>query len=206
MLTRCVMRHMLFRQMEKADVPVPRSDLAKLFTSYKKGNVAGAIIKQAQARFPTQLGLEMKELQLAPQSRSKKAIGGQEGLQTRLHSAIIVFAADAPRSVWVRCRISLCCLNTFGSKLSCLVLHVHFSCIPHKLEATPAHPAHCCVGDHGQKYYVLRSMLPSALCCAFVQQPKDDATRGLEMLVLALVHMSGEKLQEGVRTEMHALQ
>lgn len=48
----------------------------------------------------------------------------------------------------------------------------------------------------GNKTYVLRSALPAPLRAELVQQPADDALRSFAVTVLALVHMSGEQLEE----------
>ena len=76
-----VMRHMLFRQKALPDVPVPRNDLTKLIlASYKdtkKGNVGNAIIALAQESFLKTMGMELKELRIAPISKGKSKIAGE---------------------------------------------------------------------------------------------------------------------------------
>ena len=80
-LMRDVMRHMLFRQKAMPNVPVPRNDLTKLIlASYKdtkKANMGNAVITLAQESFPKTIGMEMKELRVAPISKSKSKLAGE---------------------------------------------------------------------------------------------------------------------------------
>ena len=80
-LMRDVMRHMLFRQKAMPNVPVPRNDLTKqIFASYKdtkKANVGNAAIALAQESFPKTMGMEMKELRVAPISKGKSKLVGE---------------------------------------------------------------------------------------------------------------------------------
>ena len=80
-LMRDVMRHMLFRQKAMPDVPVPRNDLTKIIlASYKdtkKANMGNAVIALAQESFPKTMGLEMKELRVAPISKGKTKLAGE---------------------------------------------------------------------------------------------------------------------------------
>ena len=80
-LMRDVMRHMLFRQKAMPDVPVPRNDLTKLIlASYKdtkKANMGNAVIALAQESFPKTMGMEMKELRVAPISKGKSKPAGE---------------------------------------------------------------------------------------------------------------------------------
>lgn len=80
-LLRDVMRHMLFRQRAMPDVPVPRNDLTKLIlASYKdtkKANMGNAVIALAQESFAKTMGMEMKELRVAPVSKGKSKLAGE---------------------------------------------------------------------------------------------------------------------------------
>ena len=79
-LVREVMRHVLFRQKAQPDVPVPRNDLTKLilasYKDVKKSNVSNAIIALAQASFAKVMGMELRELRVAPISKGKSRIAG----------------------------------------------------------------------------------------------------------------------------------
>ena len=83
-LMREVMRHMLFRQKAQPDVPVPRNDLTKvILASYKdtkKGNVANAIIALAQESFAKVMGMDLRELRVAPISKGKSKVAGDPAL------------------------------------------------------------------------------------------------------------------------------
>ncbi len=46
--------------------------------------------------------------------------------------------------------------------------------------------------------YVLRSVVPTALRRALVHDPKEDVSRGLLMVVLALIQLNGDKMDGGV--------
>lgn len=76
------MRHMLFRQKALPNVPVPRNDLTKvILASYKDTKkdpkLGNAIIALAQEYFPKTIGMEMKELRVAPISKGKSKIAGK---------------------------------------------------------------------------------------------------------------------------------
>ncbi|DBB11961.1 TPA: hypothetical protein ACH3X3_006089 [Trebouxia sp. C0006] len=77
-LLREVMRLMLFRQKAQPDVPVPRNDLTKvILASYKDGkksNIGNAIIALAQESFAKVMGMDMRELRIAPVSKGKSRI------------------------------------------------------------------------------------------------------------------------------------
>lgn len=77
-LLREVMRVMLFRQKAQPDVPVPRNDLTKvILASYKDGkksNISNAIIALAQESFAKVMGMDMRELRIAPVSKGKSRI------------------------------------------------------------------------------------------------------------------------------------
>jgi len=79
-LLREVMRLMLFRQKAQPDVPVPRNDLTKvILASYKDGkksNIGNAIIALAQESFAKVMGMDMRELRIAPVSKGKSRITG----------------------------------------------------------------------------------------------------------------------------------
>ncbi len=79
-LLREVMRLMLFRQKAQPDVPVPRNDLTKvILASYndgKKSNIGNAIIALAQESFAQVMGMDMRELRIAPVSKGKSRITG----------------------------------------------------------------------------------------------------------------------------------
>ncbi|KAL3159225.1 hypothetical protein ABBQ32_011201 [Trebouxia sp. C0010 RCD-2024] len=82
-LMRDVMRHMLFRQKALPNVPVPRNDLTKvILASYKDTKkdpkLGNAIIALAQEYFPKTIGMEMKELRVAPISKGKSKIADNE--------------------------------------------------------------------------------------------------------------------------------
>ena len=89
-LMRGVMRHMLFRQKAMPDVPVPRNDLSKLilagYNDTKKANMGNAVIALAQESFPKTMGMEMKELRVAPISKGKSKLAGE------IHSCHFCFA------------------------------------------------------------------------------------------------------------------
>ena len=74
------MRVMLFRQKAQPDVPVPRNDLTKvILASYKDGkksNISNAIIALAQESFAKVMGMDMRELRIAPVSKGKSRITG----------------------------------------------------------------------------------------------------------------------------------
>ena len=79
---RDVMRHMLFRQKALPSVPVPRNDLTKLILASHKDTrkdpkLGNAIIALAQESFPKTIGMEMKELRVAPISKGKAKIAGE---------------------------------------------------------------------------------------------------------------------------------
>ena len=112
-LKREVMRHMLFRQKALPDVPVPRNDLTKLIlASYKdtkKGNMGNAIIALAQQAFSKVMGLEMRELKVAPVTKGKSKLAGQTpgcSPQPTCHSSK-VNAALARHSGGPHCTTSL---------------------------------------------------------------------------------------------------
>ncbi|DBA89604.1 TPA: hypothetical protein ACH3X2_004501 [Trebouxia sp. C0005] len=77
-LLREVMRLMLFRQKAQPDVPVPRNDLTKvILASYKDGkksNMGNAIVALAQESFAKVMGMDMRELRIAPVSKGKSRI------------------------------------------------------------------------------------------------------------------------------------
>ena len=83
-LMREVMRLMLFRQKAQPDVPVPRDVVTKLIlASYKdvrKGNVSNAVVALAQASFAKVMGMDMRELRVAPVSKGKSKIAGDMAL------------------------------------------------------------------------------------------------------------------------------
>lgn len=93
-LMRDVMRHMLFRQKAMPDVPVPRNDLTKLIlASYKdtkKANMGNTIIALAQESFPKTMGMEMKELRVAPISKGKSKLAGKASCSYHLSLASFV--------------------------------------------------------------------------------------------------------------------
>ena len=74
-LTREVMRLMLFRQKSQPDVPVPRSELTKvILVSYKEcnnSNLVNLAVALAQDAFCKVMGMELKELVIAPVSKGK---------------------------------------------------------------------------------------------------------------------------------------
>ena len=80
-MMREVMRHMLFRQKALPDVPVPRNDLTKLVLANskdtKKGSVGNAIIALAQESFCKVMGIEMRELRIAPVTKGKSKLAGK---------------------------------------------------------------------------------------------------------------------------------
>lgn len=76
------MRHMLFRQKALPNVPVPRNDLTKLILATYKDTkkdprMGNAIIALAQESFPKTIGMEMRELRVAPISKGKSKIAGE---------------------------------------------------------------------------------------------------------------------------------
>ncbi len=80
-----VMRLMLFRQKAQPDVPVPRNDLTKIilasYKDHKKTNVSSAIIALAQESFAKVMGMELRELRVAPVTKGKARIAGDPAVQ-----------------------------------------------------------------------------------------------------------------------------
>ena len=74
-MTREVMRLMLFRQKSQPDVPVPRAELNKVilgsYKDSKKSHIGNLAVALAQDSFCKVLGMELKELVIAPVSKSK---------------------------------------------------------------------------------------------------------------------------------------
>lgn len=69
------MRLMLFRQKSQPDVPVPRAELNKVilgsYKDSKKSHIGNLAVALAQDSFCKVLGMELKELVIAPVSKSK---------------------------------------------------------------------------------------------------------------------------------------
>lgn len=69
------MRLMLFRQKSQPDVPVPRSELTKVvlgsYKDSKKSNLGNLAVALAQDSFCKVMGMELKELVIAPVSKGK---------------------------------------------------------------------------------------------------------------------------------------
>lgn len=66
---------MLFRQKSQPDVPVPRAELSKVilgsYKDSKKSNIGNLAVALAQDSFCRTMGLELKELVIAPVSKTK---------------------------------------------------------------------------------------------------------------------------------------
>lgn len=58
----------------------------------------------------------------------------------------------------------------------------------------------CLLADEGSQFYVLRSMVPSRLRAAYIIPPETAAERALEMTILAMITMNGEKITEGTHS------
>ena len=69
------MRLMLFRQKSQPDVPVPRSELTKVilgsYKDSKKSSLGNLAVALAQDAFCKVMGMELKELVIAPVSKGK---------------------------------------------------------------------------------------------------------------------------------------
>lgn len=80
---------MLFRQKAQPDVPVPRDVLTKLIlASYKdvrKGNVSNAVVALAQASFAKVMGMDMRELRVAPVSKGKSKIAENDAAGSKFY-------------------------------------------------------------------------------------------------------------------------
>lgn len=87
-ITREVMRLMLFRQKSQPDVPVPRNELTKVilgnYKDSKKSNMGTLGIALAQESFCKVMGLELKELTIAPISKGKNKLTGDADTQDTL--------------------------------------------------------------------------------------------------------------------------
>ena len=71
---RSIIRFMIFRQQQKPDVPVKRDEVTKLILSNYRGQRVNKqliphILKLVAAKFPTALGMEMKEITLKTQTK-----------------------------------------------------------------------------------------------------------------------------------------
>ena len=59
----------------------------------------------------------------------------------------------------------------------------------------------CRLTDEGSQFYVLRSMVPSRLRAAYIIPPEAAAERALEMTIMAIITMNGEKITEGAHLQ-----
>ena len=144
-LKRDVMRHMLFRQKALPDVPVPRNDLTKLIlASYKdtkRGNMGNAVIALAQESFPKTMGMEMKELRVAPVSKGKSKLAGEVSPCTSwLEFGIIISSWPAVHD-WLHKFQQLNCCH---ANCPCKHAYPHFQHIEQKCEdAVQGHTVQC---------------------------------------------------------------
>lgn len=68
-----VMRHMLFKNYQQSGVPVKRDELVQIITkTYKTRNLPNLVIQQAQQKFRSILGFDMRELIRSRQSKNAK--------------------------------------------------------------------------------------------------------------------------------------
>eukprot|EP00250_Pteridium_aquilinum_P006443 c16371_g1_i1 orf=207-995(+) len=75
-----VMRHMLFKNHQQFGVPVRREELTQLITkTYKTRNLPNYVIQKAQEKFRTILGIDMRELIRARQSKNTKTSHSSQG-------------------------------------------------------------------------------------------------------------------------------
>ena len=70
-------------------------------------------------------------------------------------------------------------------------------CLPKPCPPPPPAPA---LSD-GTKFYILLSALPPCLLQELVLDPLQMPMRGLIMVVLAFIHLAGDKLDEGVPSQ-----
>lgn len=81
------MRLMLFRQTSQPDVPVPRAELNKVilgsYKDSKKSNIGNLAVALCQDSFCNTMGMEMKELVVAPVSKTK--LGKLAGVRSITH-------------------------------------------------------------------------------------------------------------------------
>jgi len=74
-----MMRYMLFKLHQHPGVPVKREELAQLVTkNYRQRNLPAVVITQAQKKFATIFGYEMKELQRSRPTKSNNVRSSQQ--------------------------------------------------------------------------------------------------------------------------------
>lgn len=209
------MRHMLFRQKAMPDVPVPRNDLTKLIlASYKdtkKANMGTTVIALAQESFPKTMGMEMKELRVAPISKGKSKLAGK----VRLFFLI-------PLESGIICEPMACKATGFTAfvtiqrpLLSCNPPCKHSRMFPsfldplHLEQGRDIHCLHdgCMITLNvavaaeseaaGSKFYVLRSLVPRNWKKKFIVDDSETPSKHLLIVLLMLIKCHGDKLSEG---------